>query len=201
MATQKLNAEQFAAMDTKTAGIFLVYPGKEGKDTAQYFYGEDYVAKKLPKNSPKKAQEDELFRVWKNVVRTMWDTKREELKLRQDNDGIRSKFRASTPCRIIVRNEKGDLVKQFDLDESVWAKIGLIPTAKDIARLEDKTREFNKEIFKATKASFDALKFRVDLSEKKENSVEQVLDNAAQEANKELETIAAETPELVEAAA
>ena len=35
-----------------------------------------------------KALEDETFRVWKNVVKTMWETKREEMKLREDNDGI-----------------------------------------------------------------------------------------------------------------
>lgn len=195
MATQKLNAEQYAAKETKTAGIFLVYAGKEDKDTAQHFYGDDYEVKPGVKG---KALEDETFRVWKNVVKTMWETKREELKLREDNDGIRSKFRASTPSQIIIRNKKGDLVKQYVLDESVWAKIGLIPTKKDIERLQDKNREYNKELFKATKASFDALGFRVNLNEK--TAVEEALDNAAIEATAEIAIAEnAETPELIPA--
>lgn len=192
MATQKLSADQFAATETKTAGIFLVYAGKEGKDTAQHFYGDDYEVKPGVKG---KALEDETFRVWKNVVKTMWETKREEMKLREDNDGIRSKFRASTPSQIIIRNKKGDLVKEYILDESVWAKIGLIPTKKDLERLQDKNREYNKELFKATKASFDALGFRVNLKEK--TAVEVALDNAALEATAEIAvTENAETPEL-----
>lgn len=192
MATQKLSADQFAATETKTAGIFLVYAGKEGKDTAQHFYGDDYEVKPGVKG---KALEDETFRVWKNVVKTMWETKREEMKLREDNDGIRSKFRASTPSQIIIRNKKGDLVKEYILDESVWAKIGLIPTKKDLERLQDKNREYNKELFKATKASFDALGFRVNLKEK--TAVEVALDNAAIEATAEIAvTENAETPEL-----
>ena len=117
------------------------------------------------------------------------------MKLREDNDGIRSKFRASTPSQIIIRNKKGDLVKEYILDESVWAKIGLIPTKKDLERLQDKNREYNKELFKATKASFDALGFRVNLKEK--TAVEVALDNAAIEATAEIAvTENAETPEL-----
>lgn len=173
MATTKLNAEQFIAMGTKTAGILLVYAGKEGKDTAQHFFGDDFV--------PKNKSENELFRVWKNVVKTMWETKREELKLREDNDGIRSKFRAGTPTRIIIRNIKGELVKSYELDESVWAKIGLVPTKKDIDKLVS-SRDCNKAIHAATKASFDALGFRVDLNAKPVDKVEEALDNAAAEA-------------------
>lgn len=195
MATSKLNAEQFAAMNSNTAGIFLVYAGKEGNDTAQHFFGDDFVVKNKSEN--------ELFRVWKNVVKTMWETKREELKLRESNDGIRSKSRTSTPCRIIIRNAKGDLVKSYELNESVWAKIGLVPTKKDIDRLMDKTREYNKEIHAATKASFDALGFRVDLHAKQPNTVEEVLDKVAAEVpaeeSKSAETVAADK-DLVEAA-
>ncbi|MDR1716507.1 MAG: hypothetical protein LBS20_11750 [Prevotella sp.] len=186
MATTKLNAEQFFALGAKAAGILLVYAGKEGKDTAQHFFGDDFV--------PKNKSENELFRVWKNIVKTMWETKREELKLREDNDGIRSKFRASTPTRIIIRNAKGELVKSYELDESVWAKIGLVPTKKDIDKLVS-SRDYNKAIHAATKASFDALGFRVDLNAKPVNTVEEALDNAVKEAEAELQ------PAPVEAAA
>ncbi|MCS2956923.1 hypothetical protein NXX53_06485 [Bacteroides salyersiae] len=86
-------------------------------------------------------------------------------------------------------------MKEYILDESVWAKIGLIPTKKDLERLQDKNREYNKELFKATKASFDALGFRVNLKEK--TAVEVALDNAAIEATAEIAvTENAETPEL-----
>ena len=85
---------------------------------------------------------------------TFWAVKAEEIKLREANDGIRSKLRATTPCAVIFRTEKGETVKRFDLEESVWAKIGLVPTKKDFERT---ARDYKKAIHAAAKASFDAL--------------------------------------------
>ncbi|MFK2337453.1 hypothetical protein ACIXNI_23820, partial [Bacteroides fragilis] len=147
-------------------GVILVYKStdRDGneKETAQQFFGADY--------EPKDKTQDEIFRVWKNVVMTFWAVKAEEIKLREANDGIRSKLRATTPCAVIFRTEKGETVKRFDLEESVWAKIGLVPTKKDFERT---ARDYKKAIHAAAKASFDALGFRVALPREAEQPVPQ----------------------------
>ena len=132
------------------------------KETAQQFFGADY--------EPKDKTQDEIFRVWKNVVMTFWAVKAEEIKLREANDGIRSKLRATTPCAVIFRTEKGETVKRFELEESVWAKIGLVPTKKDFERT---ARDYKKAIHAAAKASFDALGFRMALPREAEQPVPQ----------------------------
>ncbi|MDR2005347.1 MAG: hypothetical protein LBQ74_20175 [Prevotella sp.] len=193
MATSKLNAEQFAAQGSNFKGIILVYTAANGAQTAQHFFGADYEIKSGLKG---KAIEDEKFRVWRNVVMTFWSVKAEELKLREDNDGIRSKLRATTPSSIIFHDDKGNKVVSYQLDQSVWAKIGLVPTKKDFERT---ARDFKKAIHAATKASFDALGFRVDLNAKGINTVDEVLNKVAQEvqaenavpADKQLEKAAA----------
>ena len=92
MATSKLNKEQYANIGS-FAGIMLVYnsTNKDGElvQTAQHFFGADF--------EPADMSDNEIFRVIKNMVATMWHTIAEEKKLRADADGIRSKFRATTP--------------------------------------------------------------------------------------------------------
>jgi hypothetical protein len=184
MATSKLNAVQFAALGSSFKGIILVYTAANGAQTAQHFFGADYEIKGGLKG---KAIEDEKFRVWKNVVMTFWSVKAEESRLREDNDGIRSKLRAATPDSIIFHDDKGNKVISYQLDQSVWAKIGLVPTKKDFERT---ARDYKKAIHAATKASFDALGFRVDLNAKGINTVDEVLDKVAQEVQAE-ETVPA----------
>ena len=161
MATCKLNAEQFNQFVTDFAGVMLVYKStnRDGvvTESAQHFFGEDYEAKI---STDAKENENELFRVWRNVVATFWSVKLKETQLREDNDGIRSKLRASTPARIIIRSENKLLVKEYELEQTVWQKIGLVPTKKDLERT---ARDFKKAIHAATKASFEALGFRVEL--------------------------------------
>ena len=146
MAISKLNAEQFANMAVNAAGVIFEYAGKDGKNTAMHFFSADYEA-------TAKTQ-DEMFRVLRNVVTTFWEV------LRESNDGIRSKLRAGTPLRLIIRTSAGVTVKVFDLDASVWARIGLMPTKKD---LERSVRDRKKYIHHATKALMEALNFRVEL--------------------------------------
>lgn len=122
MAISKLNAEQFANMAVNAAGVIFEYAGKDGKNTAMHFFGADYEA-------TVKTQ-DEMFRVLRNVVTTFWEVKTKESLLRESNDGIRSKLRAGTPHRLIIRTSAGVTVKVFDLDASVWARIGLMPTKR-----------------------------------------------------------------------
>lgn len=166
MATSRLNSEEFVNLVNGLKGVILVYKStdRDGneKETAQQFFGADY--------EPKDKTQDEIFRVWKNVVMTFWAVKAEEIKLREANDGIRSKLRATTPCAVIFRTEKGETVKRFDLEESVWAKIGLVPTKKDFERT---ARDYKKAIHAAAKASFDALGFRVALPREAEQPVPQ----------------------------
>ena len=181
MATSKLNAENFAALSTNFKGIILVYTAANGAQTAQHFFGADYEIKSGLKG---KALEDDKFRVWKNVVMTFWAVKAEEMKLREDNDGIRSKLRATTPSSIIFHDDKGNNVIAYQLDQSVWAKIGLVPTKKDFERT---ARDYKKAIHAATRASFDALGFRLELpkEDKDEKAVDKALEKATAEAGKE----------------
>jgi len=161
MAISKLNAEQTANLANNVAGVIFEYAARENKNTAMHFFGADFEA-------TAKTQ-DEMFRVLRNVVTTFWEVKTKEALLREANDGIRSKLRASTPYRIIIRTSKGETVKNFDLDESVWAKIGLMPTKKD---LERSARDRKKYIHNATKALMDALNFRVELPKDEEKPAE-----------------------------
>ncbi|MDR2810450.1 MAG: hypothetical protein LBB84_07845, partial [Tannerellaceae bacterium] len=64
----------------------------------------------------------------------------------------------------------------YQLDESVWARIGLVPTKKD---LERSVRDYKKAIHAATKASFEALGFRLELPKEEKKA-----DNASKPAEK-----------------
>ena len=79
MATSKLNKEQYANIGS-FAGIMLVYnsTNKDGElvQTAQHFFGADF--------EPADKSDNEIFRVIKNMVATMWHTIAEEKKLRAD---------------------------------------------------------------------------------------------------------------------
>lgn len=152
MAISKLSADQFANLASNASGVIFEYAGKEGKNSALQFFGKDY--------EPSAKTQDELFRVLKNVVSTFWGVKTAENSYRETNDGIRSKLRASTPFRIIIRTDKGETVKVYDLADSVWAKIGLMPTKVD---LERSARDQKKYIHNAAKTLMDALNFRVEL--------------------------------------
>lgn len=181
MATCKLNAEQFAALKENFAGIVLVYEttNKEGviTRTAQQFFGAEYEAADKT--------EDEMFRVWKNVVATFWSVKQKETDLRADNDGIRSKLRASTPAEVIINTANGERVKRYELLESVWQKIGLVPTKKDLERT---ARDYKKAIHAATKASFEALGFRLELPKEVEQPTEQPEGQPAEQTEGQLAT-------------
>lgn len=156
MATSKLNADQFANVGN-FAGIMLVYTtvSKDGKtvSTGQHFFGKDF--------EPADKSENELFRVIKNTVAIMWHTTKKEKELRANADGIRSKFRAATPTDVIIHDQSGTCVEHDYLADSVWARIGLVPTKLD---LERSSRDFEKGIHNAAKAIRDALKFKPNLS-------------------------------------
>ena len=164
MATSKLNKEQFANIGT-FAGIMLVYNSinRDGEtvQTAQHLFGKDF--------EPADKSDNEIFRVIKNMVATMWHTIAEEKKLRADADGIRSKFRATTPAEIIICDKSNNRIKRYDLTDSVWARIGLVPTKVD---LEKSNRDFAKTIHAAAKAIRDAMNFAPNLAglEKAEKS-------------------------------
>lgn len=186
MATSKLNAVQLENLASNHAGILFVYTSSNGTQTAQHFFGTDFEPKKIEiSDKNDKRQEDEFFRVWKNIISTLWAAKDAEMTFREDNDGIRSKFRASTPSKIVINSDKGLNIATFEMDSSVWAKIGLMPTKKDFERT---ARDYKTAIHRATKASFDALKFRTEdylkQKEKEAKEVEKALENAAKQANK-----------------
>lgn len=156
MATSKLNKEQYANLSA-FAGVMLVYSSVnrdcEIVQTGQHFFGKDF--------EPADKTDDEIFRVIKNMVATMWHTIAEEKKLRQDADGIRSKFRATTPAEIIICDKSHNRIKHYDLTDSVWARIGLVPTKVD---LEKSNRDFAKTIHAAAKAIRNAMNFAPNLA-------------------------------------
>ncbi len=174
MATSKLNKEQYANL-SGFAGIMLVYNStnkdKELVQTAQHFWGADF--------EPADNSDDEIFRVVKNMVATMWHTIAEEKKLRQDADGIRSKFRATTPAEIIICDKNRNRIKKYDLTDSVWARIGLVPTKVD---LEKSNRDFAKTIHAAAKAIRNAMNFAPNLAKMQEKPAEKPAEVVAETA-------------------
>lgn len=150
----KFNAVQRSNLDNNSlVGVTLVYRStrKDGTitETAVNFAGDDYV--------PKSRKQDEIFRVWKNVVSTFWNVKILEAGLKADNGGIATKLRSSTPAEIIVRTADKKQAERWDVEASIWQRIGLVPTKRD---MEECAREYKKKMHKACKASFDALNFR-----------------------------------------
>ena len=169
MAISKLNAEQFSAMSKNFKGVVLEYAGKDSKNTAIHFYGVDYEATGKTQN--------EVLRVVKNVMLAHWVTKTKETQLRESNDGIRTKLRASTPLCIHIHTDKGETVKVYNLEDSVWAKVGLMPTKVD---LERSSREQKKTVHGAAIAMLEALNFRVELPKEEEKPAENVAENTNQ---------------------
>lgn len=68
MATSKLNAEDFKNLENSAKGVLLVYTSQDGKKTAQQFLGAEY--------EPVDKSQNEIFRVWKNVLITFWAVKK-----------------------------------------------------------------------------------------------------------------------------
>lgn len=122
--------------------------------SAFLFYGSAFT--------PENGTQDEVFRVWKNIIATYWTVKAVEQGLKKDNGGIATKLRAGVPSEIIVRTADGKITKSWNVADSVWSRIGLVPTARD---LEESAKDFKKKIHKATKASFDALSFRLNFAD------------------------------------
>lgn len=176
MATAKLNKEQYANIGS-FAGIMLVYnsTNKDGElvQTAQHFWGKDF--------EPADSTDNEIFRVVKNLVATIWHTIAEEKRLREDADGIRSKFRATTPAEIVICAGNKERIKRYDLTDSVWARIGLVPTKKD---LEKSNRDFAKTIHAAAKAIRDAMNFAPNLAKIEEKPAEKTAKKSAKPAVK-----------------
>ena len=178
MATSKLNKEQYANLSA-FAGVMLVYnsTNKDGElvQTAQHFWGKDF--------EPADNSDNEIFRVVKNLVATIWHTVAEEKKLRADADGIRSKFRATTPAEIIICDNRNNRIKKYDLTDSVWARIGLVPTKVD---LEKSSRDLAKTIHSAAKAIRDAMNFAPNLARLE---AEQPVEKSAKRGRKPAEKI------------
>lgn len=173
--TSRFNAEQFANMKSNVAGVIFVYESKDGKESAIHFFGADFEA-------TAKTQ-DELLRVMRNVVSLHWMIKIKETELREKNDGIRCKLRATTPTEIIINGANGETIKKYDTANSDFAKFGFFPTKKD---LERSARDQKKYIHSATIALLEALNFRVDFP--KAEKEEKVQKKALAESKPEIKT-------------
>ena len=95
----RYNSVQFENLNAnELVGVTLVYKSVNRDGETHYsglnFAGDEYT--------PKDKTQDEIFRVWKNVVATFWTVKAVEAGLREDNGGIASKLRSGTPAEIIV---------------------------------------------------------------------------------------------------
>ena len=160
----KFSATQFENMNENAklnlVGVTLVYRSTNSKgethENAVNFAGEEY--------EPKDRKQDEIFRVWKNVVSTFWNVKILEAGLRKDNGGIATKLRSTTPAAIIVRTADKKEVERWDVAASIWQRVGLVPTKKD---MEECAREYKKKMHKACVASFNALNFRAKFDDDK----------------------------------
>lgn len=167
MATiTRYNSVQFSEVsNNQLAGVALVYRSvrKDGTvtETCIHLGGAEFV--------PENGTADEVFRVWKNAIKIHWDAKRSEAGLKVDNGGIAVKLRASTPAEIIVRKTDGKTVLRWDAESSIFARVGIMPTAKDLQEL---TRDYKKKMHKAAKASFDALKMKFEFEAAAPSTVE-----------------------------
>ena len=159
MAISKFNAEQFAHMNQNSAGIIFVYAGKEGKNTAVHFFGSEFEA-------TAKTQ-DEILRVVRNCLLEQWQAKAKEFSLKEDNNGIATKFRASTPAEIIINSAKNERIRRYDTSASSFAKFGFVPTKKDVERLKT-TSSQKTHILKAAVATLEALNFRTEFPRSEE---------------------------------
>lgn len=169
MAIIKYSAQEFGAIGAPS-GVTLEYAGKSGKNSAIAFTGSDYTVTS--------GTQGEVLRVVKAVMLAHWLVKDKETALRINNDGIRSKLRATTPYRIHIVDVNGKKVKTYDLAQSEWAKIGLMPTTKD---LERSMRDKKQYVHRAAVAMLEALHFRLDLpleDGKIDKAVEQDLNKA-----------------------
>ena len=153
----KFSSVQFESMSMEQKknllGVTLVYrsTNRQGEthESAVNFAGEEY--------EPKNNTQDEVFRVWKNVVQTFWNVKILEAGLKKDNGGIATKLRSSTPAAIMVNTSDKKLAEKWDIEASIWSRVGLVPTKKD---MEECAREYKKKMHRAATASFTALNFR-----------------------------------------
>jgi hypothetical protein len=175
MATiTRYNSVQFSEVSNQQlAGVTLVYRStdKDGNDkySAVHLGGAEFV--------PENGTEAELFRVWKNAIKLHWDAKRQESGLKIDNGGIAVKLRASTPYEIVVRDEDGFVKLCWESEDSVFARIGIMPTARDLVQLE---RDYKKKLHKAAKASFEAMKLKFEFAAAESvDDKEDVKENAA----------------------
>lgn len=149
------SATEFAEVNrVNLLGVTLIYrrTNKDGvtEERAINFAGGNFT--------PVSRKQDEIFRVWKNVVLTFWNAKIMEAGLKVDNGNVATKLRATTPAAIIVRTADGK-AESWDIEGSIWSRIGLTPTKKDIE--ECKGKEGKKKMHRAAVASFNALNFRV----------------------------------------
>ena len=128
--------------------------------TAIVFSGEDFELADLT--------EDTIFSAWKKVVNIFWTVTEKEKELRAINGGIKSKLKAAAPAEVIFTNSSRSLTKSIDVASTVWSRIGLVPTKKDLEDAETKTRrEWKSNIHNIAKASFDAMNFRPQIAEQK----------------------------------
>lgn len=187
-SSAKFNADQFANMDIHVAGIIFVYAGKDGNDTAMHFSGKEY-------EMTAKTQ-DEFIRVMRNLKTTLWLVKEKETELREKNDGIRCKYRTTTPTTIYVNMANKERAKVFETSDCDFSKFGFFPTKKD---LERSARDKKKYIHASTIAMLEALNFRVEFPKAETTTDTKVETKKKEKVQKKTDTAPATVPASVQA--
>lgn len=151
------------------AGINLIYTTlrKDGDyNITVLAFGESAF---IAESTKEVSRETAVFRAWKNLVKLHWTAKEAEKQLKEDNNGISLKLRATCPSYVFVSgiDNSGEkpvrFSNMFDVTASVWSKIGLIPAKKDLEALQGLSKQDRKtRLHNAARASFDALNFRID---------------------------------------
>ena len=96
----RYNSVQFENLNAnELVGVTLVYKSVNRDGETHYsglnFAGDEYT--------PKDKTQDEIFRVWKNVVATFWTVKAVEAGLREDNGGDRKSTRLGDGHSVLRR--------------------------------------------------------------------------------------------------
>ena len=121
-AITRLNSVQFEAMNVnEMVGVTLVYKSVN-RDGETHFSGLNFAGDEY---TPKDKTQDEIFRVWKNVVATFWTVKAIEAGLRVDNGGIASKLRAGTPAESWIERAMKFWKENGENNESHQSKNGI----------------------------------------------------------------------------
>ena len=164
----KLSAEEYDNLASNAKGIIFGYRNSKGEISGgMHFFGTRFQA-------TAKSQ-DEILRTLKAVIKIHWDVSGKEADLRERNNAIRARLGRRKPAEIILRTDKGETVRGWDVAASEFV-VGMFPTAKDLDRSKKNKDNY---IHNAVIALLEALNFRVEFPKSVEKADEEPAENTA----------------------